>query len=94
MLTSGPAYLYARISEFILVSRLVFARLSAHCAYRRVYSEAGGFIPNRWFYPESIILSRITSVNHEENEEKGGMMEEEGEEGGKEGTKGGREGER
>ena len=51
-------------------------------------------MPTRESSPESIILSRITSVNHEENEEKGGMMEEEGEEGGKEGTKGGREGER
>ena len=77
-----------------LTSRLIFARLSAHCAYRRVSSEAGGFIPNRLSYPETIILSRITSVNHEENEEKGGMMEEDGEEGGKEGTKRGREGER
>ena len=45
-------------------------------------------------YPESIILSRITSVNHEEKEEKGGMREEEGGEGGKERTKGRREGER
>ena len=53
-----------------------------------------GWKNERNSYPESISSSRITSVNHEENEEKGGMMEEEGEEGGKEGTKGGREGER
>ena len=40
-------------------TRSVFARLSAHCAYRRVLSRIKYLIPNRLSNADPIILSRV-----------------------------------